>query len=235
MNIDIAGLFKKYKTIIIWSLISAVLSAVLIMLVILPQLVLVRQTDQDLKKNQQKIEAFKKKISDLQSIDENEYKDDLGVTLVSLPAEKDLPAALDQIQILLAKNKLQLSNISFDSSPVSDAASSTTQSFQIKMGVSGDSDSFKSFIGDLRSAPQIMKLSGLSITASSGGLSQNSVTLTAYYQAPPKSLGSVDQTISLLSGKDKDLIKTLSSNAQSIPIISSSQTTTQRGKSNPFQ
>ena len=235
MNIEILLLFKKYKTVIIWSLGSIVLSAVLILAVIFPQLILIHQTDETIQTNQQKIENFKLKIKNLQSINKDEYKQDLGVTLVALPIEKDLPAAFDQIQILLAKNKLQLVNISFDNSPVTADSAKKAQSFQIKLGVNGSQDSFKEFILDLKSAPQIMKLSGLSISAGQGGLSQSNVILTAYYESPPTTLGSIDQSISLLSGKDKDLISTLTSNSQSIPVISSSQAFGPRGKSNPFQ
>lgn len=235
MNINFELLFKKYRTVILWSISSLLLSGILILLVILPQLVVIRQNDQLIQSNQKKIASFKAKIKDLKSFDRKEYEEDLTTTLVALPPEKDLPAALDQVQILLAKNRLQLASIAFDSSPTLGNVSSAAQAYQIKIGVSGDPQSFKNFVEDIKTAPKIMKLSGLTITIGQGGASQENLVLTAYFQPPPSSLGTIDQNIDLLSGKDKDLINTLSTNAASIPIISSSQVSGQRGRPNPFE
>lgn len=226
-------LFGKYRA-FIWPVASILIALLLFIFVIIPQIITLIHTNEVLNQTSGRINALNNKAAALSQINTTNYTNSLNVALAALPTERDLPAAISQIQSLLGKYNLQLEDTSFSGSAIDASKSTTAQSFQIKLDVLGDLGGVKSFANGLKTTPEIIKLTGIDLSGSRGGLVQATITLMVYYQLSTPLSENVEQPLTPLTQDDIQLLTQLQQNIQSLPYVTSTELGP-RGKVNPFQ
>ena len=232
-DFSLEKLFIKYKFTFIWSASSLLLAVLLVVLVVLPQTLSFIKTNTLIGQDDVKLNNLAAKLKVLQSVDKDSYKSDIATTVTAMQEQRDLPASIDQLQILLTREGLTIESITFLGSGAPVAG---LQPYQMKIVIAGSTDSVRDFINGLKNAPEIMKITDLNITGSTRGLVQDEITLSAYYYPPPKSIGTIDQPVSAKNPQDQAILDLLSKNFQTLPIISSDYNSASiSGKLNPFQ
>lgn len=231
---EVLNLLQKYQNYVIVAA-SIFISLVLLIIVVIPQLILTFQTAHELTQTKNQIQFLNSKAQFLSNIDTNVYNQDINIVGTVLPEEVDIPAAVSQIQNLISESRLQLVSInSVNNTSTSQSNSDGSNSYDIKLELLGDAASLKQFINSLNTAPQIMKLAGLDLTGSRGGLTDSNVTIRIYYLPPVKTTEDIMQPLNSLTQDDVVLLTKLQNNVQSNPFVGSNSTGA-RGKADPFQ
>lgn len=228
----ISQLIKRYQ-LLGWPLVSIVISLLLLVFIIIPQLLGIKSTQDSIAQLNTRVGNLNAKANSLNSVDTKSYQDNLNVALIVLPTDKDIPSAIGQIQTLLANNNLQLNGMSFAHSDTPPSAA--LQNYQIKIDVTSDQNSLKNLVNSLKGAPQIMQVTTLDITGDQRTSSLDStLTLEIFYQGLPTALGDLEQPVSPLTQADTSLLADLQKRTQGAAQVSSVNLGP-RGKANPFQ
>lgn len=232
------GLIKKIKEhpfyvkyqVFILPLVSFVICIALLILVVFPNVMAFSKNNDQINELKAKTDSLKQKISALESVDADLYKKNTSLALTILPSEKNIPEALNQVLLLLSSNRLQLLDISLSSS---EQAKQGTQSFGVKVEVSGEESSVRNFILDTKETLRLMGITKIDITGGTNGVYQASVNLDIFYEALPTSLGSLDQPVTLPSKSELDLLA--KAEAAQATEESDSQSSVPIGKDNLFE
>jgi Tfp pilus assembly protein PilO len=216
-----------------WPLASIAISILLIIFIIIPQILGLKENNDAISDIKSRTEMLNAKATSLSSVETSTYRDNLKVALTVLPEEKDIPAAIGQVQSLMLANKLTLDGMSFAHS---NTGGSGLENYQIKIDATGDQAALKNFINNLKDAPLIMKISGLEITSNSQDSTvSTNLGLTTYYQGSDGNLGGLEDPIKEINQSDSDLLAKLKQRIQSLPLITTAVSSGPRGKSDPFQ
>lgn len=231
MKNQLITIWSKYQ-IYIWPLLGGGISIILLSVVIIPQLFKVIENNKKIKETKQKIELLDKKASDLKQINLADYKDKYSKLNIVLPAQVDVPSAISQIQSLAASSNTQI--ISFSVALPSSEAQ--VDNFSIKLEFKGSSGSIKNFIEQLKNAPRIMTINTIDMTTDkTGSVFDVTLDIHTYFQKQQTILSGVEDSISLLSDKDKEALLNIDKSVKSIPIVSEETISGPKGKSNPFE
>jgi hypothetical protein len=238
MTERLTELIKKYQFFGL-PLISVVIAGLLLIFVIFPQLITFFKTQGVISQTRQRAQALEAKATTLEAINTGDYQKNLDLVLSVLPANKDIPATIGQVQTLVTTSGLQLSSINFSTTGGAAAAdtgdASGAQSFQVKVDVTGNSQALKAFFTKLKDGTQVMKLNGLEVSTAKGGATQATLTILSYFQSPPSFLGDEEKPVTGLDAKEIDLLAKIQQQVTTQPINSASAVLPPRGKDNPFQ
>jgi hypothetical protein len=235
-------LVKNYKTYGL-PLVAIFIGLLITALVIFPQLIGYFSVQKNIYNIESQASTLNNKALTLSAVNTKDYQGNLNVVLNVLPAEKDLPSTIGQVESLVAASSLQLQGINFvgaigDSSNNSSSDSSPTNNlstFLVKLDMDGTQNALQTFIQQVKAAPQVFQISGLEVDTNKSGAITATVTLTAYYGGLSNSLSASDQPAQQLTKQETDLLSRLQDEVGTNPFNSSDGTLPPRGKPNPFQ
>lgn len=226
-------LYQRYQ-IFLLPLFSAVICFGLFGLIVYPQINIFLENRKKIEEINIKQQLLESKLGTLEKVNPDIFKKNIEVALLALPAEKDVTGVISQLLYLLNINRLTLNEMSF----LGVAAQDKQDSIQIKIDISGGKDSFKSFITGLASLPRIIKVSSLEVSSSKEGeVIQSSLTLQAFYQVLPNSIGNVNAPLPVISPKETEVLSKIQSSSQVLPQapVASSSGSVVKGKTDPFK
>lgn len=232
---DLLNFYKKYKF-YIFPAIVVVSALILIISVIYPQaikLIINQKTEGELTSKTKFLEA---KAQILDGLDPTDLKQQVNSTLVSYPTDKDFVYALGLIQDLASQAGFNIVAISLGAGSLNKAS---TQSYAIKLDVSGSGNLLPRLISSIESSPRLMRVNSLETTSGKDSQILNiSLNIDVLYSTAPKSFGNIDSPVVELSQQDQEVIAKL---ARINPVVSPNINQTNpgqlgpRGKANPFE
>lgn len=231
--------FIRYQMIIVPAL-SGLVSIVLIVLILIPQVQEIFRIQKETEINKTQTGILQKKITDLSGQDVNKLRQLVDTTQIAVPPDKDIPGAVDQVNNYLSSNGMVVNNISFSNLGL-DLPSGGN--FQIKLEITGSMVGLKNFSKQLDSAPRIMKIDGLDMYATRNvGNIQASMSINTFYLPLATSIGGVEDKLPAIAQDEIAKLEKLRASIYSAPSYSSPSTptstvdlNTQTGKINPFE
>src|SRR5438874_1182280 len=109
-NEALQAAFKKYQTIVL-PILAVIIAIAIFVLVVVPQGMKIPQTNQEIQNSQKSLDDLNTKLSTLQSIDTQKFKDDLDTSFKALPQDPDIPGIFDQIFTVLTSSGLALNDV----------------------------------------------------------------------------------------------------------------------------
>lgn len=206
---------------------------IILALVIYPQVADYFKERDNITTLQNRITTLDNKTKELQGIDEAAMKKDLAVALTILPTDRDVPKAMSALQDLIKK-----SNLVLDSTGYSPGAKDQGKSnFMFTVTVIGSLPSLRNFMNELQSGSNIYRIESIDLTfQEKSSLATVSIPLTTFYESSPKIQMTLDQPVSVINDKDKELIAKLTkivNDLNAAPVSTSAAVPL--GKIDPFQ
>jgi Tfp pilus assembly protein PilO len=203
---------------------------------IVPQVVRITKVQGEVKELETKINFFDSKVNLLSSIDSSEYKSELQISLIALPADHDIPSSLGELFSILSLTQLKLENISLSGLSGGADKSKSVPSYSIRMDISGSRENMEKFIETIKLAPRLVNLNTVNVTFLRNSSDvQASVDVLVFYKALPATVGDLSQKISPLDEKDRAILSRIKSNLQLIPAAQPEQPSQFGNKPDPFQ
>ncbi len=228
-------IFIKFQSFIL-PVFSLLMSILLLIFLIIPQILEYISTTKIVNESQQKYASLSKKLITLQKADVTGLNDDISITYLALPKDKDIPGAINQILFYVSSFRLQLDGMAFS---VSGADVLGVKGYPVKLDVSGDETSINQFIDNFKQAPRLMKIIDSELTANKSlGKAAASINLQVFYDALPSAVNTSNDQILLPTQQDKDILTKIKQNVQSVPTaigpVPSSGASIKSGKPDPF-
>jgi Tfp pilus assembly protein PilO len=159
------------------------------------------------------------KIETLEGIDEDLTTQRVNKMEEVFPSTKPVVKLLSALNQLSSNNNLSFGGVTLRPGSLSEkntAKESPLADLQFSFEVSGSFDSISIFLTSLEKVAPLMKIDNVGLAIKSKPLVEREATLvtanisvSAYYQAPPASLGGVSAAVKLLSREDEVLLSRL--------------------------
>lgn len=225
-------LYQTYRLYIFPSVV-ALSSLILIIFVIYPQAVKLISSNSVKESLLVRTKLLEVKAQTVESYDEGDLSQKLNYALSSYPTEKDFVSAIASLQLIIAKSGFEAVSIGLGSS----ASAEGSQSFSIKLELTGPQIFLANLLKGIESSSRLMKVSSVEISAGRDpqGVAV-SLSVDVLYSTAPQ-IPSVDSPVAELSAQEQEVIQKIAdiSPAREVP---SGQATTflgPRGKENPFE
>ena len=224
---ELIKFYQNYKM-IIFPVLVAICSVILIAVIVLPQtmkLLSSQEVENEILKKSQILEA---KAQDLESYDQQDLSVKLNSALNSFPSDKDYAKAVGLLQELAIQSGFIISSLNLGADSQGGGGA---QSYNINMAVLGPLDSVQNLLSSIESSSRIMRVKSLESSVKSD-LSSASITLNIalLYSSFAGTATDIDSPLPELSEKDEEILAKLEPLK---PDISSQLPA--RGKSNPFE
>lgn len=171
------------------------------------------------------------KVTALESFNEEDLSQKVGVALKAFPVDKDYGNIFGLLQGLATQSGFTISSIALGNTS---GKLGNASSFAIKLEVSGPKSFFQNFLNSLDNSPRIMRVSSVDISSAQTSTTLNAaLVIEILYSPAPQNFGTVDSPLPSLSQKEEELLATLSRTV--VPASPSAVQTSPRGKSNPFE
>lgn len=198
-------------------------------------------TAKDVRSLVTKVNVLQNKIFVLQSIDENEMRNDVQTLLSALPPDKSIGTLFDTIDGLTTKTGVSVDSFTIIK-PESVGTASASQLTPVPFTVhfSGTLPQVKAFLAAAISVRRLLHVRSFDVTSppstGSAGLVSVTVAMDAFYSPIPKAIGSVTQPITGLTNADSDLIAKISSMQliQSASVVGLPSASASASKVDPF-
>lgn len=224
-------LWIKYKIFILPGLASVVCLNLLI-LAIIPQYLKFISTNKTLLELKRRDDVLTAKLITLQKIDPVSYKQAVSTALLALPESQDIPGLISQIMFLISNSRLKLDSMQFSGTSI---ASGNLGTFQVKVEVSGTGASIKDFMAKTKRTPRVIRIDKLETTGSrTSNDIQASMSLTAFFQVIPTTIGEIEKEVAILNDKDISRISEIRNSQRFFPLSNPVEVGGQRGKDDPF-
>lgn len=239
----IAAIFKNIPALkqffishkfIFFPIVIFIMSTFLTTIVIIPNIRVLTDASKATEDLKAKNQFFENKNNILNEVNEKNFKDYINTSFGALPQDLEIPDAINQVLFLLSQNNLQLDAINFALS-AQDGSVGGTQSFQIKLDVTGDILQIKNFIAGVKKVPRLMKVLSLDIIGGrSLGRAQATIVLAIYFQPLPQNISSVDARVERLSSNDLEILKQIKALSAQTPVSQTPPVDIPKGKQDPF-
>lgn len=236
MNIDKEDLKKfyvKYRILIFPALVG-LSSLILIITVIFPQVRVLISNYQTLNQIKAQEDSLNVKAAQLSNIDQNKLSQNLSLSLSALPADPSLADAVARIQEVVFSSGFNLIsvNISYGNTKM------VPPGFTIIAAIEGPGAILGNLLVNIESSPRVMKVSSVELNRirNSDAVSV-ALSVDAYYQEIPQSLGKIDDPLPTLLQEETEILNNLAQNQFSLASQATSVdlSLVQKGKANPFE
>lgn len=224
--------YSKYK-LLIFPIVVAISSLILIAFVILPQTIKLITNQKTGDEALQRTQFLEVKAQTLEGYDEEDLSKKVNFALNIYPPDKDFGNIIGFIQTIVSQAGFSIASLALGGGSTQTGA----QSYGVTLELAGPKALMPALLSGFENAPRLMKVGNITISPAAGAQGvQVSLGLVILYQAVPQNFGSVDSPLSELSQKDQDLLVKLartqpSPQAGGGAAVSSSP----RGKENPFE
>ncbi len=239
-NIDIntiKTLYRKYKEHLIYILVIFI-TVVLFLFSVLPRITDLAKLNSDRKIELDKFSILKNNLDLLSNLDDSLLSSQLLLVSSALPSEKDFEGVLNSISLATAKSGASLSDYEFQVGGLSQGLSVKTTGFPfltLAVSIRGTPLQVAKFIGYLSKSAPLSQVTSIMQNSNSA-----TVAINFYYKALAPSQFNDSSTITPISEKGKQIIKTLSSwginnlPGQETPVPSTSSANPHTSSVNPF-
>lgn len=223
--------YEKYRLLLVplIVLISAILISIL---VTIPQLYKLFNTFKTIAELEEKKLFYQKKASELKSIQVQDYRDDLNTALVALPVEKDIPGVIGEILFSLGGSGMDLSSITFSSSP---AESEKVEEYTITIEASGTETGLRNFLERVTLAPRLIKLTKIQVDNGTNNKLNASIAFTTFYRTLPTNIGKIDDLVPKINQEDTQILADIEAKQKQFPKTTAETSQITTGKINPFK
>lgn len=210
--------YIKYKF-IIWPVLSGVSSVAIIALVIVPQLLGYLNLRSEIYSTQSRSNSLLVKAQELQQINEADTQQKLKTVLSVLPADPEVIQAMNTLQGLIANQSASGHPLILkDASYIAPGPGS--KEFKIKITISGQLDSIRSFLIGLQKSPRLVQVQNIKAHFQSDGSGiETDIPLSIFFEPTSSTPFSVDQEVPKLSADEEKKLAELSANV-SAPLAS---------------
>lgn len=224
---SIAKFYSNYK-LYIFPLVVILSSLILIFFIILPQtlkLIGNQRAENDLILSSKFLEA---KAQTLESFNEEDLSSKVDFALNAYPAERDFNSALAILQHITSSSGFVIVNLSLGGV----ASSTSSQSYNVKIEVSGPKPLFPLLLSNIDGAQRLMKVSNIETSSKDAQALDASIGVEVLYSPVPNDLGTIDSPLPEVSSKEEEILARL---ATANETVSQPSITSPRGKANPFE
>lgn len=203
-------------------------SLILIFFIILPQtlkLIGNQKAENELILSSKFLEV---KAQTLESFNQEDLSQKVEFALNAYPAEKDFNNALAILQQITSKSGFVIVNLSLGAA----ATTPSSQSYNVKIEISGPKPLFPLLLSNIDSAQRLMKVSGIETSSKDAQTLDAAIGVEVFYSPVPNNLGTVDSPLPEVSPKEEEILAKLTSVDET---VSQPSTTSPRGKANPFE
>lgn len=215
----------------IYPVLVGLISLLLIGLVF-PQVIKLISNNEALRVLSEKAIKLNTKDKALQNLDDNSLGSKVKIMMASLPQDLDFSTIVGIVQGVVSKSSYSLTSVQLGSG---NALNSGVSGYILRIEVFGPKANFAKLLDDLEDSYRVMRVTSVENTFDKGGdVVKSVISLEAYYSLLPKSLGSIEAPLPVLSAQDEDTINKLSRLGVVTPS-SETATLAPRGKSDPFE
>ncbi len=233
----VSEIYLKYKQ-IIWPMTIGLLSLLLIVFVIVPQIRLFLETRGKISETTSRLQNLNSKIQQLQNVDSSNLKDGVAVALNSLPEGQEPSSAFGVIQKIAASSGVNLTTLGF--SPAKSSLVPGASSYAVRAQVLATKETLAIFLKNLTQSSVSMSISGFQISSSEKADTLDaSLQIDIFYAPSPKSIGAIDAPLVDLTPDERQIIASLQRPIAAIATSSAVTTSgpsilVPRGKPDPF-
>lgn len=225
---DILKFYKDYKLFIFPSVV-ALSSLTLIIFVIYPQVTKLISNQKIEEELFNKSGLLITKAEALEGFDEQDLSTKVNYALNSYPSEKDFGNTLGLLQTISSQSGFSVGSLALAGNST---AKGNTQSYSLKMELTGSKNLLPVLIGNIEGSNRLMKVTTIEVSSRDSGVVV-ALGIDVLYSPIPDVFGSIDSPLPELSQTDEQLLVKLATVApQSTSAIISSGP---RGKENPFE
>lgn len=222
--------YSRYK-LYIFPAVVALSSLFLIIFAIYPQTAKLIENQKVAGDLMNKSKFLATNVAALESVNGEDLAQKIGITLNVFPTEKDYGKVLGLLQGLAAQSGFIISSVTLSNTS---GKVGNANSYEIKLEIKGPKTLFQNFITNLENLPRIIRVSSIDISSNQASETiSTSVVIEALYSSMPQTFGAVDSPLPSFSQTEEDLLIALSK--ISFTASSSAVSTSQRGKTNPFE
>ncbi|MBI2330340.1 hypothetical protein HYU94_03040 [Candidatus Daviesbacteria bacterium] len=220
--------FKLY----IFPFIVALSSIFLIVFAIYPQTFKLI-TDHKLAENfSNKANFLETKVTALEGFDQEDLSQKVELTLISLPAEKDIGNIFGLLQNEILKSGFSVSAISLGNSGGKVGGS---DSYELKVEIKGAKRMFPILLNNLEDSPRLIRINSIDISSRQSGQEIDAaLILGVLYSSAPSNFGTADSPLPEISREDEELLAKLAEGSSVPQAPEQPQSSSSRGRSNPF-
>lgn len=175
------------------------------------------------------------KAVELQSLDEVDLSQKLKLALSVFPEDKDFANIIGLLQEIAYQKGFTIASLQVGQGREEQGSSG----FNVRLELSGNKAALGDLLKGVENASRLMRVNSLDLSISSGDNINTMLTINVLYAPIPKTIGSVDAPLPVLSAKDQQVLATLASQVGLPQVTGPSQppitTLPPRGKENPFQ
>lgn len=225
-------IYYKYNIFLIPVIVGIVCVGILVF-VVMPQTLDYFKERTKIEELFNKIGMLNSKTEELKSVDEEAMKKDLVVALTVLPADRDVPQAMNVLQGLINRSNLVLKSTAYSAG----TKNTGKNGFSFTISVVGSLSSIKNFISELQNSARVFKVESVELNfQGTGSLVEATMPLTVFYEPAPKTLITTDSIVPKINDSDQELITNLSKSIYQTETQSTvSAASVPLGKSNPFE
>lgn len=231
MNKEVLLKFYSTYKFYIFPLVVGLSALFLIVFVIYPQTVKLITNQKKQGELVNKSIFLENKVSALASYNGEDLSRKLGYTLSAFPPEKDFGSMIGLLQQLVGQSGFSISSISLGGS----ISKGNTQSYEVKMEVTGAKALIQTLLSNLVNSPRLIKINSIEISTSSNQGVDLSLTISVLYSPLPNNFGAIDSPLPQLSQKEEELIARLSQDTTIASQLPGNIAAGPRGKVNPFE
>lgn len=222
----IENLFLKYR-VFIYPLLVIASSVVIIMVLIIPQVKVLFMGQGRLSNSEERLSVLEVKAKELEDLDGNDLSQKLSFALAAMPTEKDYASLIGVFKGLTTASGMSLTSIHLA------GGSENENAFLVKAELIGAKTVLGRLLENIEKSPRVMKVQSVETTSSgSGDTIFVMITVKAYFESAPQTLGPIDSALPKLTDTDQVVLGTLVRSGSTVntgPILLPS------GKSNPFE
>lgn len=208
-------------------IIAALVMLGMIVGLIRPAVVKLQERLRTRKKLESKVTKLSKKLEILEGIDRVLIEDRVNKMEAVFPSKKPVVSLLASLSQLALEHELLFGGVSLTPGSLSEEIEKARQKnkkvavnelFDLQFGfqVEGDFDSIVKYMQDLENTAPLMQIDQISLSIKTSPLEDRQKTIVvadisvlAYYQPPPKSLGNIDSPVKLLSKNEEVILNRL--------------------------
>lgn len=232
MNQEIIKFYQTNK-IYLFPIIVGISSLILIIFIIYPQTVALLANQQVEKVVSNNSELLTNKVNALEQYDNIDLNQKVDSALGFYPTDKEVVPVVGLLQNLASK--AGFSTISMSLGGISGKSDNKSQSYTIKLELSGPSQLLQSLLSNIENSQRLMRVNSVELTSGSDPRgAEVTLIVEVLYASPPSDLGGVDSPLPQLSQTDQEIINKLT---LIVPSRSTQQISTlgTKGKANPFE
>lgn len=195
-------------------------STVAMFMAIIPGIRATRDLYESLKQIERDTTALSQKLRFLESLSEDDLRNRLVALLSAIPQDKSVPTILSSVEGYSNQTGVSILEVSLTNPGSLATGAATRQSVAEKkigastlpfsLSVSGSYDQIRAFVGAINQIRRLFDVTSFQLSIGDAGATKVRLMLTAFYQALPTKVGSVEASIIPLTEKEEGVFTKIS-------------------------